>query len=422
MRILKSLAAVALAVLTAMAALAPDTHAETAAFVDSGDGGEQPRRHRADRVIADSEAEIYDQGTDALDDHDWRRAEGLFKGVAQMKLAHADAALYWLAYAQNKMGHRGEALATLVTMQKEYPKSRWSGDAKSLELEIRHASGQRVSPERLGDEDRLIILNDLVESEPNRAIPMLVKIIRGEGSPRMKERALFVLTQTGSPEAVTVVGDIAKEEQNEPLRKVAVRYLGTVGSDLSRKILSDVYGTTTDAGVKRIVVRSLITPGDRERLLKLAKSEPNIELRGDALLQLGIVGARGDLAELYTHESSVPLRRRILQSLLVCGSTDKLVEIAQTDKVPELRATAIRNLGLAGPKTGARLVSLYESDKSPEVRRAAVEALFFQNNLKSLQDLEKKEKDPALKKVLASKIEVLTNGGDREIVIELPRD
>lgn len=415
------LAAVAVALLTALPAVASDLRADVTAFVDSDDGGEQTRtRQRSERAIADKEAEIYDQGTDALDDHDWRRAAELFKSVAQMKLSHADASLYWLAYAQNKMGHRAEALATIVVMQKDYPKSRWGSDAKALELEIRQASGQQVSPEHLGDEDRLIILNDLVESEPGRAIPMLVKIIRGEGSPRVKERALFVLTQSGSPEAVTVVGDIAKEEQNEPLRKVAVRYLGTVGSDQSRKILSDVYGKTTDAGVKRIVLRSLVTAGDRERLRALAKNEPNLDLRGDALLQLGVVGARGELADLYNRESSIQLRRRILQSMLVCGSTDKLAEIAQTDKVPELRATAIRNLGMAGPKTAAKLVSVYESDKSPEVRRAAVEALFLQNNLKTLRDLEKREKDPALKKLLASRIEVLTHGGDREVVIELP--
>jgi hypothetical protein len=41
-----------------------------------------------------------------------------------MRLGHADGALYWKAYAENKMGQRADALSTLVELQKSYPKSR----------------------------------------------------------------------------------------------------------------------------------------------------------------------------------------------------------------------------------------------------------------------------------------------------------
>lgn len=42
-----------------------------------------------------------------------------------MRLGHADGALYWKAYAENKVGQRADALSTLVELQKSYPKSRW---------------------------------------------------------------------------------------------------------------------------------------------------------------------------------------------------------------------------------------------------------------------------------------------------------
>ena len=48
-----------------------------------------------------------------------------------MQLSHADAALYWLAVAQSKMGNRSEAVATILSLQKQYPKSKWNDDAKA---------------------------------------------------------------------------------------------------------------------------------------------------------------------------------------------------------------------------------------------------------------------------------------------------
>ena len=81
---------------------------------------------------------------------------------------------------------------------------------------------------------------------------------------------------------------------------------------------------------------------------------------------------------------------------------------AQTEKNPELRRTAIRNLGITGSKKASgALVEIYNSDKDPEVRKSVVNGLFVQGNASGLVDLARKEQDPAMKKEIVSKLSVM---------------
>ena len=72
----------------------------------------------------DRESDLYDQGTKALDASQWENALAAFDQVVQMHGPHADGALYWKAYALNKLGRREDALAALSTLEKSYAQSR----------------------------------------------------------------------------------------------------------------------------------------------------------------------------------------------------------------------------------------------------------------------------------------------------------
>ncbi|MGZ8832633.1 MAG: tetratricopeptide repeat protein, partial [Thermoanaerobaculia bacterium] len=125
---------------------------------------DRERERKEARV--ERESDMYDEGTDALDEKEWARAARIFRSVAKMQLEHADASLYWLARAQNEMGQRAEALATLLELKKAFPKSHWAEDGKALEVEIRQSSGQKVEPDQLGDDDvKLMVLSGLMGSD-----------------------------------------------------------------------------------------------------------------------------------------------------------------------------------------------------------------------------------------------------------------
>ncbi|HXA19974.1 MAG TPA: HEAT repeat domain-containing protein [Thermoanaerobaculia bacterium] len=388
----------------------PDSNRTIVVQTDDDDDRAARDRDRAEQKAdkAEKEEDLYDRATDSLDDHDWRRAASLFRKVTEMQMSHADAALYWLAYAQGKMGARSDALSTLLQLEKAYPKSKWVSDGKTLEVEIRQSAGQVIQPEHVGDEDvKLMAINGLMMSDPDRAIPILEGILNGNQPVKLKERALFVLSQSGSPKAFDIVVRTAKSGPPD-LRDRAVRTLGILGGERSRGVLTDIYNSTNDVSVKKSILKSYMIAGDRTRLLALAKGESNPELRADAVLQLGVVGGRNELAELYNNEPSVEIRKKILQAMFIGGNSEKLAEIARNEKILELKVTAIRNLGLlGGGRSGELLLSLYNDDPRPEVRKGVIEALFIQGNARTLVNLARAEKDPETKRRIIEKLSVM---------------
>jgi HEAT repeat protein len=390
----------------------------------AADAPEKYREKERKEKSVEREGDLYDEGTDALDEKDFARAVRVFRRVARLQGEHADASLYWLSRAQNELGQRAEALATLVELRKAFPKSHWAEDGKALEVEIRQSSGQHVEPDQISDEDvKLMALNGLMGSDPEKALPILEKIISGNSSPRVRERAIFVLSQSHSPRAMDILGRVARDSSRPDLQEKAVRYLGIMGGHESRKVLADVYASTNDLKVKKNILKSYMIAGDRAHLLALAKGEPIVELRGDAVRQLGIIGARNELADLYNTESDVDIRKHIIQAMFIGGSVDKLADIARNEKVPELRATAIRNLGLLGnARTGDLLLSLYESDSSSEVRHAVINSLFLQQNAKALISLARKEKNPELKREIISKLALIRSDEVSNYLMEVLKD
>jgi hypothetical protein len=404
--------------------VAPDSNITVMASADMADhdSDRDDREKDAKEARSDREETMYDSASDMLDDHDWHRAALTFDRVAQMRMSHADAALYWMAYAQAKMGQRSEALATLVNLQKQYPKSRWVEDGKALEVEIRQGAGQTIDAGKVEDEDlKLMALSGLMSSDAERAVPILEGILAGHSSQKVKERALFVLSQSQSPRALEVLSRTARTRGD--LQGKALRYLGIMGGERSRQVLADIYSSTSDIDLKKSILRSFMVSGDRARLLSIARSETNIELRGDAISQLGVSGARTELAEMYSSEPSIELRKKIIQAMFIGGNAEKLGEIARTEKQPELRVTAIRNLGLlGGSKSGQLLLSIYQTDSDPEVKRAVINGLFLQSNAGVLVQLARGEKDRELKKSIISKLSIMNSKEATDYLMEVLRD
>jgi HEAT repeat protein len=365
--------------------------------------------------------ERYEAGREAIEEGKYERAVEHFNMVIDLKSNRTDAALYWKAYSLAKLGRRADALSALADLQQRFKDSRWLKDAKALDVEIRQASGQTVLPETQNDDEvKLLALRGLMNSDPDRALPIIEQMLSSANSPKVKDRALFVLSQSGSTRARDILANVAKGSANPDLQLRAIKYLGIMGGSDSRQVLSDVYRASTDTAVKRAIIRSFMISGDRARLLSLAKSETMPELRGEAVQQLGVMGAHTELADLYSTETSVDVKKRILQAMFVGGSADKLMELAKTERDLQLRRTAVRNLGLMGSsRTGDAIKSIYLSDSAPEVKREAINALFLQNNGKALVELARAEKDPQMKKEMVEKMSLMKSKDVIDYLMEI---
>jgi hypothetical protein len=74
---------------------------------------EQEKRDRVQEQ-ADRLEELYDDGREALDEERYDEARDKFSQLAKAAGAQADAALYWEAYAEQRLGRRQEALAAIA--------------------------------------------------------------------------------------------------------------------------------------------------------------------------------------------------------------------------------------------------------------------------------------------------------------------
>jgi tetratricopeptide (TPR) repeat protein len=372
-------------------------------------------------VDEDRAEELYQEGREAIEEGRFDRAVDRFNKLIELKTSRTDAALYWKAYSLAKLGQRDAALSSLADLQKRFADSRWSRDAKSLEMEVRQASGQTVTPESQNDEElKLLALRGIMQSDPEQAYPIIEKMLTGANSPKVKDRALFVLSQSRGARARDIIANVAKGNANPDLQLKAIQYLGIMNGPDNRQLLADIYKSSPDPAVKKRILRSFMISGDKERLLAVAKTETAPELRGEAVQQLGVMHAGAELNELYRSESSADVKKRIIQAMFVGNQSDKLIELAKGEKDPELRKTAIRNLGLMrSAGTAETLASIYGSDASSDVRKAVVNALFLQNNAKALVDLARAEKNPDMKKEIVSKLSIMKSKEATDYLMEL---
>jgi HEAT repeat protein len=347
----------------------------------------------------------YQSGTRALDNSRWDEAIEQFTRVVNAAGTRADGAMYWIAWAQNKQRNGAAALEWLARLRKTYPESRWVTEARALEVEIRQSAGQPVRPENVPDEElRLMALNSLARADEQRAIPMLEKIVNGTGSPRLKERALFVLAQNGSPEARQILMKIAKGG-NPDLQARAVTHIGSLGGAESRQFLQEIFKSSNNIAVKRSILRSFMSTGDRDRLLDVARTEQTPELRAEAVQLLGAMGAQDQLSQLYATEKTIEVRRRIIQAMFARHNPDALVQLLKTEMEPELRRSIVQNLGqMASPQSTSALQALYSSEKDESVRRAVIDAFANQRNAKILIELARKETDLNMKKRILERL------------------
>jgi hypothetical protein len=406
---------------------------------------EQEKKEREQERL-DRLQELYDDGREALDDGQFAQAAKKFSELARLAGPQTDAALYWLAYAENKQGRRDAALSDIALLKKSYPQSRWNKDATALEIEVRNSSGQKTNPEAVGDEDlKLLALQGLMNSDPQKAVPLVEKVLNGSGSPAVKSKALFLLAQTGSPQAMDILGKVALGQSNPELQRKAVEYLGIFGGEgpeggveggisggisggvggprhtkSAAQVLANVYNTTNDVSVKRAVLKSYMLAGDKQNLLNAAKTEKNDDLKREAIKQLGLVGGESELEQLYSAQNSPEVRREILQAFFLAGDSKRLVQAAEGEKDPELRRTAIKNLGLVGGDDAAKaLQSIYAKESDRGLKEEVLNAYFLEGNSAALVAIAKAEKDPGLRKTAVEKLSLIGDKTATDYMMEI---
>ena len=345
----------------------------------------------------------YQRGLDAIDAHHYDEAVEDFNQVVAQAGPHTEGGLYWKAYTLNKLGRSDDALAAIDQLRKTYPGSRWLDDAKALEVEVKQSSGKAVSPEGETDEDiKILALNGLMQSDPERALPQVENLLKTSHSPKLKRQAIIVLGLNSSPRARQDLEQIARGG-NPDLQLDAIRYLARGKDSNAGQLFSEIYAASNDVAVKRAILNTYTAAKDKERLVQIAKTEKNPDLRNQAIRDLGEIDGQPEIWQIYQSEPTPEGKTTLLGYMQENGNMDKLVEVARTDKDLKVRMAAVHAIASqrAG-NSGAALVSVYTAEQDQQVKRAIVDDLAPTHNGKApngkaLVDLARAEKDPKMK-------------------------
>jgi beta-lactamase regulating signal transducer with metallopeptidase domain len=156
-------------------------------------------------------------------------------------------------------------------------------------------------------------------------------------------------------ELLSVLTDIVKRDSDVSVRNEALQGIYRLRSDAAITALIDLYDGINDVKIRGEIIGYLLRRnGDNSKatakLVRIAKSEPNEELRGKAIRYLGAIkGDEGanNLIEIYNGLQDAKMKQSAIRGLGVNRSRkaiDKLIQIAKNDPDPTIRQVAIRTL------------------------------------------------------------------------------
>jgi len=246
------------------------------------------------------------------------------------------------------------------------------------------------------EELRIAALEALISAPPERALPIVEKVLNGSGSDEMKSRALFILSQIDTPEAQATLVDAARNTSGE-LRLEAIRMIGISGKPEAMSVLSDLY-TSGDGDVKDAVLDAYMIADDSEAVYQIALNTEDPDEFETAVEMLGAMGATDQLRALRERNG---MSDALIDAYAIAGDVDSLQVLANDSSDPERQVQAIEALGVAGGSDiGPTLAEIYRSSESPDIREAALDGMMIAGNDEVVLELFRASQDAEEKRDL----------------------
>jgi HEAT repeat protein len=223
------------------------------------------------------------------------------------------------------------------------------------------------------DSLRMTALEALISAPPERALPIVDKVLAGNHNAELKERALFILSQMETPESQSRLLAFANDSQGE-LQAEAIRMIGIGGDKDALAALADIY-RNGDGDVREAVLEAYLIAGDKDAVFNLAINTENEKEFSDAVNMLGAMGANEQLREL---RGRAGLSESLIEAYAISGDSESLRELAMDDSNPEMQKRAIEALGIVGgDEVEQILVALYDSSDNSDIRESALEGMLI---------------------------------------------
>ncbi len=312
----------------------------------------------------------------------YRRALRMMERIHERhpRSGYADDALYWSAFAYYRLAERDDdrrdyqrALERLELLKSDYSTSDALADADELMARIQgrlaelgdapSAARVRERADRdVDDEMRLIALDALLQMDSDDAFPILRRLLidnRERNEAKIREKAVFILSQNSSDETTDILLDVARNDPDREVRLQAVFWLSQVDDRRAVEALIDVLADADDEELqeKAIFALSQHDSEDAARALRgyaTDRDKPD-ELREHAIFWLGQHDSAHNfqfLSDLYGDLRSPELKEKVIFAMAqqdARRNRDWLLQrVKDRDEGNEMRKQALFWLGQQG--------------------------------------------------------------------------
>ena len=333
----------------------------------------------------------YDEGQKALREQNWTVAAEQFKEAIKADKSTADASMYWRAHALYKAGRSKEAERQLSTLERKYPDSRWVKEAQVLKIEHDTAPVLADAVDKNGmDEDlRMFALAQLMDRDPERALPLVMDMLRSTDSESVRSDSLFMLGMSDDPRAQEAIAQIARDSKNPKMQADAIHMLGISSNQPSIDLLASLYKESDSIEVKQAVIQAYMIGDESDELLEiladLLKTEKSPELQREIIRTLGLMDATDELRALYPTLKNDETKAAVLEAYFLAGDTQILRQVLETETNPELRKAAIRGIAMEDDEgASALLESIYDNATTIEEKKVILESLVMMDDAQDL--------------------------------------
>ena len=239
------------------------------------------------------------------------------------------------------------------------------------------------------EELKIAAMEALISAPPSRALPLASKALKGDHSNEVKERALFVLSQIDSAEAVKLIVVTAQQSSGE-LRLEAIRMIGIGGNGEALANLRTLYASG-DKEVRDAVLEAYLIADDEEAVYELAVNAKDEDEFEAAVDMLGAMNARDQLRRL---RETVGPSESLIEAYAVSGDAEALRGLATDSSDPVRQMQAIEALGIVGgDEADATLVAIYRDANNDDIREAALEGMLISGHDAGVLELYRSSQD-----------------------------
>jgi HEAT repeat protein len=223
------------------------------------------------------------------------------------------------------------------------------------------------------EELQIAAIEALISAPPERAMPIVTRVLQGDYDAEVKENALFIASQIETEEAQNLLLETARTSSGD-LQEEAIVMIGIGGGEAALAGLGELYASG-DGDVRESVLEAYMIAGDSKAIYDIAANATSADEFEDAVEMLAAMGAMDELRELKVNSD---MSKGMAHAFAIAGDLESVREMALDQSDPDAQVEAIGALGLIGnDEANATLMQMYRQSDDDDVREAALEGMLI---------------------------------------------